>query len=170
MAKDEEKTLKDWLRIIVPRILRAALWSFIMGGELLIPLYMLPGIGGEFSGFLPVDQTSFSYILFIFIGFEIAIQLLRGTVIPYALSIARALISMIFLIFITNGGIMTLTFSSSPGVPLPPGLVISFTVDFRAILSIFLVFSLLSIIKNLLQATNFLSEKAEEPVVPPEFP
>ena len=165
MVENEEKTFKDWLRIIVPRVLRAAFWSFIMGGELLL----LSGADGGFLSFLPVDQGGLSYILFIFIGFEIAIQLLRGTVIPYALSMARTLISMIALIFITNGGIMTLNMSSSPEVPLPPGLAISFTVDFRAILGIFLIFSLLSILKNLLQAINFLSERAEEPVVPPEF-
>ncbi len=38
------------------------------------------------------------------------------------------------------------------------------------VLGIFLIFSLLSILKNLLQAVDFLSKKAEEPVIPPELP
>jgi hypothetical protein len=166
--EDEEKTLKDWLRIILPRVLRAALWGFIMGGELLIMLF-IPDIGGKLQQFLPAEQTGFSYFLFIFIAFEVAIQLLRGTIIQYVLGMARALTSMIVLVFITNGGIMSFTISSSPEIPLPPGVVISFTAGFRIVLGVFLILSLLSIIKNLLQAINFLSEKAEEPVILPEF-
>lgn len=169
MADNEGKTLKDWLRIIIPRVLRAALWGFIMGGELLILLFM-PDIGEKFQEFLPAEQMGFSYFLFIFIGFEVAIQLLRDTIVQYVLSMARALISMIVLVSITNGGIMSFIISSSPEIPLPPGVIISFTAGFRVVLSVFLILSLLTIIKNLLQAINFLSEKAEEPVIPPEFP
>jgi hypothetical protein len=169
MAEEEERTLKEWLRVILPRILRAALWGFLMGGEMLILLF-IPDIGGRFQEFFPVEQTGFSYLLFIFIGFEVAIQLLRGTIIQYVLGIVRALASMIALVFLTNGGIMTFTISSIPEIPLPPDIVISFTVGFRVVLGLFLVLSLLIIIKNLLKAINFLSEKAEEPVIPPEFP
>jgi len=53
---------------------------------------------------------------------------------------------------------------------LPLGVVISFTAGFRVVLGVFLILSLLSIIKNLLQAINFLSERAEDPVILPEFP
>ena len=169
MGENEEKTLKDWLRIIVPRVLRATLWGFIMGGEMLILLF-IPDIGGRFQEFLPAEQMGFSYFLFIFIGFEVAIQLLRKTIFQYALSMARALVSMIVLIFITNGGIISFTIASSPEIPLPPGVVILFTVGFRVVLGVFLLLSSLTIIKNLLQAIDFLSERAEEPVILPEFP
>ncbi len=169
MAEEKEKTLKEWLRIILPRVLRAALWGFLMGGEILILLF-IPDIGGRFQQFFPVEQTGFSYLLFIFIGFEVAIQLLRGTIIQYVLGMARALTSMIAFVFITNGGIMSFAISASPEIPLPPGVVISFTAGFRVVLGVFLILMLLSIIKNLLQAINFLSEKAEEPVILPEFP
>lgn len=171
MAKIEEKerTAKDWLKIFLPRVLRATLWGFIMGGEMLIPLYM-PGIGERFREFLPVEQTSFTYLLFIFIGFEVAIQLLRGTIIQYALGMARALISMIALIFITNGGIVSFAIYPSSEMPLPPGIAILFTVDFSIVLGVFLTFSLLTIIKNLLQAVNFLAQRAEEPMILPELP
>jgi len=169
MAEEKERTLRDWLRIIFPRVLRAALWGFIMGGEMLIFLFV-PDIGGRFSEFLPAEQIGFSYFLFIFIGFEVAIQLLRGTIFQHVLGMARALISIIVLVFITNGGIMSFTISSSPEIPLPPGIVISFTVGFKVVLGVFLILSSLTIIKNLLQAIDFLSEKAEEPVILPEFP
>lgn len=169
MAEDEEKTLKDWLRIILPRVLRAALWGFIMGGEMLILLF-IPDIGGRFQEFFPAEQAGFSYLLFLFIGFEVAIQLLRDTIIQYILGMARALTSMIAFVFLSNGGVMTFLISSIPDIPLPPGIVISFTVGFRVVLGIFLVLLLLALIKNLLKAIDFLSEKAEEPAVLPEFP
>lgn len=169
MAEEKERTLNDWLRIIFPRVLRAALWGFIMGGEMLILLF-IPDIGGRFQEFLPAEQIGFSYFLFIFVGFEVAIQLLRGTIFQYVFGMARALASMIILVFITNGGTMSFMISSSPEFPLPAGVVISLTAEFRVVLGVLLTLSLLSIIKNLLQAINFLSEKAEEPVIPPEFP
>jgi hypothetical protein len=165
---EKEKTLKDWLRIILPRVLRAAFWGFIMGGEFLILLYVL-NIGEQLQSFLPIEQFGFSSLLFVFVGFEVAIQLLRGTILQYALSIARALVSMVALVFMTNGGMMNFTFSSSPQIPLPSGVVITFTIDFRVIMGVFLLLSLVSIMKNLLQAIDFLSEKAEDPMVPPEF-
>jgi len=169
MGEDEAKTLNDWFRIIFPRVLRATIWGFIMGGELLILLF-LPAIGGTLQEFLPAEQTGFSYFLFIFVGFEVAIQLLRGTIFQHVLGMARALISIIVLVFITNGGIMSFTISSSPEIPLPPGIVISFTVGFKVVLGVFLILSSLTIIKNLLQAIDFLSERVEEPAILPEFP
>jgi len=166
---DEERRWKDWLKILLPRVIRAAIWGFIMGGEILIPLLM-PGIGGNLESFFPTGQFSFSFLVAVFVGFEVTIQLLRGTIFQYALSIARTLISSITLVLMTNMGIMTLTISPSPGMPLPPGITLIFTVDFKAVLGVFLIFSLLSIIKNLLQAVDFLSQRAEEPVIPPELP
>ncbi len=165
---EHEKTMKDWLRIILPRVLRAAFWGFIMGGELLIPLYVFD-FGEQLEGLLPAELFGFTSLVFVFMGFEIAIQLLHGTILQYALSIGRSVASMIVLVLMTNGGVMSLSFSSSSQLPIPAGMVISFTIDFRTILGAFLLFSLLSVTKNLLQAINFLSQKAEEPVVPPEF-
>lgn len=166
---DEERSGKDWLRLILPRVLRAALWGFIMGGELLI-LLLMPQFGGELGRFLPDGQLNFSLLAIIFVGFEVAIQLLRGTILQYALSIARTLISMVALVIVTNGGVMTFTVPSSPEIPLPPGMILLLTVDFKVILGFFLLFSLLSVAKNILQAVNFLSQTSEEPVTPPELP
>jgi hypothetical protein len=166
--EEKEKTAKDWGRILLPRVLRAALWGFIMGGEMLI-LLNLTGMGGRFMEVLPLEQTAFSYFLFIFIGFEVAIQLLRGTIFPYALGVARALISTIFLVLTTNGGVINVNVQGSPELPTPSGMSIMFAVDFKVILA-YLLLSSLGIIKNLLEAIRFLSEKAEEPVTLPEIP
>jgi len=165
MAEEEDK---NWFKILAPRILKAALWGFIMGGEILIPMLIIPDFASQTGIIIPVGQTGLSTIAAVFVAFEVAIQLLDGTVLRYALSTARTIISMILLIIFTNGGIMVL---SVPPSALPPQAgSFQITVDFRTIIAALLVFSLLSIVKNILQAVDFLSQKAEEPVIPPELP
>jgi hypothetical protein len=172
MAEDEEekeKTTKDWFRILFPRILKALVMGMIMGGEILI-LLNLPQIGGTLTQFFPKESTSISYFFAVYVIIEVAIQLLDGTIFPYALSVARALISMFVLVLVTNGGMFTIPIPTSPELPIPSDMSVTFSVDFRAVLGIFLLLALVSLIKNMLQAVNFLSEKAEEPVIPPELP
>jgi len=169
----EEKTGKDWAKIIIPRVLRAILWGFIMGGEMLLLLYLpqfLPQFGGQTMEMLPIQTTAgISYFFLVFAGIEVAIQLLRGTVFPYALSMARSIISIILLVQITNGGIMSFTIQPSPGAQMPAGTSITFTFDFQSVLGVILLLSLISVIKNLLQAIDYLSKK-EETGFPRELP
>jgi hypothetical protein len=68
----------------------------------------------------------------------------------------------------TNGGIMKITIPPEMA-PFGVGTII-FTVEFRTILAVFLMFSLISILKNLIQAINFLSERAELPFTLPKIP
>jgi len=160
---DEEIDMKSLLRKILPRVLRAAFWGFIMGGEALL-LYNMPGFGGQFAGFFPSVEPLFLAFMVVFVSFEVAIQLLSGTIFPYALGVARALISMVFLVYITNGGIITIA------TPPETGMTIRFVIDFRTILAVFLLFSLVTVAKNVLKAVEFLSERAEEPMIPAEIP
>ena len=170
MAETEkERTAKDWARILAPRVSKAMLWGFLMGGEMLLMLNIF-GELGQRLGIPLIEPTGFSHFLLIFIGFEVAIQLLKGTIFPYALSTARALISMILFILLTNGGVVSVPVPSTPQIPIPPEMSMTFTFEFKAILAATLLLSLLSITKNLLQAVRFLSEREEEPQVPPELP
>lgn len=166
--KGEERTGREWAKILFPRILRAGVWGLLMGGELLIMSY-IPEVGGEVYRYIPRETTAFSNVLVLFIVFEVAIQLLRGTIFPYALSTARAVIAMIWLVAITTGGVMTMTIQSIPETPLPPGMSVIFSIDFQAVLDILLLLSLLSIVKNVLNAINFMAE-TEETGFPPELP
>ena len=169
----EEKTGKEWAKIIIPRVLRAIIWGFIMGGEMLLLLYFpqfIPQFGEEAMEILPVQMTTgISYFFLVFAGIEIAIQLLRGTIFPYALSMARSIISIILLIQVTNGGIMTFTIQPPAGTQMAAGTSIIVTLNFQPILGVILLLSLLSVIKNLLQAIDYLSRK-EETGAPPELP
>jgi len=170
--EEEEKTAKDWAKIIIPRVLRAILWGFIMGGEMLLLLHFsqfAPQFGGRAMEFLPIQETAgLSYFFLVFAGIEVAIQLLRGTVFPYALSMTRSIISIILLVQITNGGIMSFTIQPPLGAQIA-GTSIIFTLDFQPTLGAILLLSLVSIIKNLLQAIDYLSKK-EEVGFPPELP
>ena len=160
---DEEIDMKSLLRKILPRVLRAAFWGFIMGGEALL-FYYISGFGRQFASFFPSGEPFFLTFMMILVSFEVAIQLLSGTIFPYVLGVARALISMAFLIYITNGGIITIA------APLEGGMMIHFVIDFRTILAVFLLFSLVTVAKNVLKAVEFLSERAEQPMIPPEIP
>ncbi|MCD6325680.1 hypothetical protein J7L97_05270, partial [Candidatus Bathyarchaeota archaeon] len=57
----EEKTGKEWAKIIIPRVLRAIIWGFIMGGEMLLLLHFpqfIPQFGEEAMEILPVQMTT----------------------------------------------------------------------------------------------------------------
>ncbi|MFB0502625.1 MAG: hypothetical protein ACETWE_02225 [Candidatus Bathyarchaeia archaeon] len=159
---------RNWLKILAPRILKAALWGFIMGGEILIPLYLMPDFVSQIETLMPAAGTGLPTIVAIFVAFEVAIQLFDRTIFRYALSISRTMVSMILFIIFTNGGIIEVLMPPN-GFPSEAGSL-QILVDFRTILAALLVFSLLSIVKNILQAVDFLSQKAEEPVIPPELP
>lgn len=156
MGSDRGVRERGLLRKLLPRIIKASIWGFIMGGEALF-MYLIPEVSEMFKSFLPVQETPLISLVAVFVAFEVAIQLLAGTVYRYALSIARALFSMIFLVYVTNGGIMALSF---PMGEMP----ISIVFNFRTILAVFLIFSLISVVKNLLQTVNFLAEGAESPI------
>ena len=170
--EEEEKTGKDWAKIIIPRIIRAILWGFIMGGEALLLLYLpqsIPGLEEQVMEILPVQTaTGLSYFFLLFAGIEVAIQLLRGTIFPYALSTARSILSIILLIQMTNGGVITVTIQPPPEAQMM-GANIIFTLYFQPILGVILLLSLISMAKNLLQAIDYLSRKEEEGF-PPELP
>jgi len=159
---------RNWLRILAPRILKAAFWGFIMGGEILIPLYLMPDFASQIETLMPAAGTGLPTIAAIFVAFEVAIQLFDGTIFRYALSISRTMVSMILFIIFTNSGIIEVLMPPN-GLPSEAGSL-QILVDFSTILAALLVFSLLSIVKNILQAVDFLSQKAEEPVIPPELP
>jgi len=158
----EEINVKSLLKKILPRLLKAAFWGFIMGGEALL-LYHILEFGGQFASFIPSGEPLFLTFLVIFVSFEVAIQLLSGTIFQYALGVARALISMVLLVYMTNGGIMTIA------IPFEV-ITLHLMIDFRTILAVFLLFSLVTVLKNVLQAVEFLLEKAEQPMIPAEIP
>ena len=152
---EKRSTRKSMLRKVISRLFKAAFWAFLMGGEVLFVSHIL-GLSEYTTAILPVEASFFYGFMATFILFEVAIQLLSDTIFRYVISVTRAFISMFYLFLMTNGGIMTIS--------IPPEIVpfgvgnIFFTIEFKTILAVFLTFSLISILKNVIQAINFLSE------------
>ena len=161
--EEQERTLSDWLKLVLPRIIRIVLWSLLLFGG----VTLLATISeSTFGGMIPFDFSAFSSYLIVFIGFEIVIQLLRDTIFQHIFTVARTVLYMILIVLESNAGIIQFTPSS---VGLPPGTYLVFTVNITAIINIFLLLSLLSVVKNMLQAIEFIQQKSEEPLIPTEL-
>jgi hypothetical protein len=76
---------------------------------------------------------------------------------------------MILLEVVTNGGEMTMIIQSTPETPLTTRMGIILSIDFKAVLSVFLLFFLLSLVKNVLSTIDFMA-KTEETGFPLELP
>jgi len=173
MGENEGRTGGEWARIIIPRILSALVWGLIMGGEMLIFLHLphvIPGLDSEIMEMiLPEPMMSGATLFFAaFMMFEVAIRLLKGTVFPYILGIARAILSIILLVQITNCGIITLIIPSKIG-GMVIGNAIILTFNFQKVLGAVLLIFLIGIVKNMLQAVYFMSQR-EELGFPKELP
>ena len=173
MGENEEKTEGEWARIIILRILSALVWGLIMGGEMLIFLHLphvIPGLDNEIMKMILPESIVNEATLFFaaFMMFEVAIRLLKDTVFPYILGVARAILSIVLLVQITNWGIITLTIPSKmKGILLRNAIVLTF--NFQKALGAVLLIFLISIVKNMLQAVYFMSQR-EEKGFPEELP
>lgn len=128
------KALKATVKGILFYAIYFVLWMF------LAPISdMVPGFQQMIETFVIV------YILLIIIG-----ELTSGTIFQYFFNVAKALFVIGYLIFSLNGGIFGLTFQN-----------VSLMVDLRLFLAIAMLLSLLGLAKSVLQAINYMNEKAE---------
>ena len=161
--EEQDRTLFDWLKLVLPRLIRIVLWILILyGGVTLITTLT----ESAFNGMIPFDLSAVSSYLIVFIGFEIVIQLLRDTIFQHLFTVARTILYMILIVLESNAGIIQFAPSS---VGLPPGTNLILTVNITTIINIFLLLSLLSIVKNMLQAIEFIQRQSEKPMIPPEL-
>ena len=128
------KALKATVKGILFYALYFVLWMFVA------PISdMVPGLQQMIETFVMV------YILLMIVG-----ELVSGTIFQYFFNVAKALFVIGYLIFSLNGGIFGLTFQN-----------VSLMVDLRLFLAIAMLLSLLGLAKSVLQAINYMSEKAE---------
>jgi hypothetical protein len=85
------------------------------------------------------------YIVLMIVG-----ELTSGTIFQYFFNVAKALFVIGYLIASLNGGILGVTFQN-----------VSLIVDLRLFLAIAMLLGLLGLTKSVLQAINYMSEKAE---------
>ncbi len=160
MAEDESG--RRLLLKILPRVVNAAVGGLLIGAPAFLLFYM-PGYSEQLEALSPASGFYVSGYLAMLIVFEVVIKFLSGTVYSYALGMLRALITMMFLIYTTDGGVLSQDVAFGPSV-------IRVMIDFRPILAMSLLLSLLVMFKNIMSAVGFLAEKSEEPVIPEELP
>jgi len=128
------KALKATVKGVLCYVFYFVLWMFVAPIAEIIPGFQMM-----------VETFVIVYIIFIIIG-----ELTSGTIFQYCFNVARALFVIGYLIFSLNGGIFGLTLEN-----------ISFMVDLRLFLAIAMLLGLLGLAKSVLQAVNYMSEKAE---------
>lgn len=132
------KALKATVKGILFYGIYFVLWMFVA------PISeMVPGFQQMIETFVMV------YILLIIIG-----ELTSGTIFQYFFNVAKALFVIGYLIFSLKGGIFGLTFQN-----------VSLMVDLRLFLVIAMLLGLLGLAKSVLQAINYMNEKAEYPLI-----
>ena len=146
----EKGQTKTFARKFVPRIIKAALLVIIT----YLPLYFLSAFIEPFQSFFPWYAPTTSLFAAVFMIFLVAGVFTSGTIYQYVFGVARALVTIIFFIYVLNGGIVALA------VPVE-GASVNVMVDFRAILAMLVLVCLLGIGKNVVQAIEFVSAKVE---------
>jgi len=128
------KALKAVVKGILVYVAYLILWSFISPVS-----QLLPGLQGMVEAFVAV------YITLMIIS-----EFTAGTVYQYFFSAAKTLFVIAYLILSLNGGMIGATFES-----------ISLLIDLRLFLVVAMALSLLGLAKSVIQAVNFMNDKAE---------
>jgi hypothetical protein len=102
------------------------------------------------SSIIPDLQQMIQTFTIVYVVLMIISDLASGTLFQHVFNAAKALFVMIYLVFFLNAGIFEYTLGS-----------LSVTVDLRLFLVISMLLGLLGLAKSVLQAINFVSEKAE---------
>jgi hypothetical protein len=148
----EEKGFIRLLRTLLPRILKAVLWTafYLLLDFLLhrsLPYETLP------QGFRIATEGFILILLF----FAVMGSLSSGTIFEYIFGFARGLSLIVFTWLVLNGGILTFSFPSEIGGN------IALTLDFQIFLAMYVLTELLGVARNILRAMEFLSKKTEAP-------
>jgi hypothetical protein len=150
----EKGNTKLFVRKILPKVFKAALLAVIT----YLPMYFLSSlinpIISPIKPFFPWYEQVTNIFAAVFIFFLVVGVLFSGTVFQYVFGVARALVLMVFFICVLNGGIITLT------VPTE-GASVNIMLDVTVVLAMLVLVCLLGIAKNVVQAIDFVSSKAE---------
>jgi len=142
----EKGNTKLFVRKFLPRIFKAALFVVIT----YLPVYFLSTLMSPIQPFFPWYEPLTNIFVAVFIFFLVVGVFSSGTVFQYVFGIVRTLVLMVFFICVLNGGIITLTVEGT-----------SIMLDVTVVLAMLVLVCLLGIAKNVVQAIDFVSGKAE---------
>ena len=143
----EEKTdSKKKIRNITFRVLKAMIKAVIVYALYFFLMQFLAPVSELVPGFQQLVETFvIVYIVLMVLG-----TLTSGTIFQYFFNTAQSLYVMLYLLLSLNGGTLSVGFEN-----------VSLMVDLRLFLMIVILLSLLGLAKSVLQAVNFLNERAE---------
>jgi hypothetical protein len=149
MLEETKKDAQGGFRKILFRASKATIkGSIFYGVYFVLSQYMAP----IFTVVPSFQQTIESFVI-AYTVLLIAGELTGGTVYQHFLNVAKALFVVGYLMLSMKSGVIELTLSS-----------IRIAVDFRLILTAAVLLSLLGVAKAVLQAVDYMSEKAEPPI------
>ncbi len=131
------KAAKATVKGLLVYLIYAMLMSFLSPAAQLVP-------GFDFRTMIDTFVTI--YIVLMIIG-----SLYEDTILEFFFGGAKALFVISYVIMTLNGGMINLSFKS-----------ISLMVDLRIVLVITMILGLLGLTKSVLQALNYMNEKAEQ--------
>ncbi|MGD0496718.1 MAG: hypothetical protein ABSB28_11900 [Candidatus Bathyarchaeia archaeon] len=106
------------------------------------------------SSMVPGLQQMFQTFIIVYVVLMIISDLASGTLFQHVFNAAKALFVMIYLVFFLNSGIFEYAVGN-----------VNLIVDLRLFLVISMLLGLLGLAKSVLQAINFVSERAEPVLV-----
>jgi hypothetical protein len=143
---EAKKDFRKSLREITFKALKATIKGVIFYGIYFVLSIFLTPISEIFPNFQKaIEIFVTTYILLI-----IAETLTSGTILQYFFNTAKTLFVIFYLIFLLKGGVIGTNFQG-----------VSLVVDVRLFLVISMLLNLLGLAKSVLQAINFMNEKAE---------
>lgn len=150
---DNKSLIRKMLPRVVKAVVKALLWFVLI---YVVPLLLISSL----SEVAPEFFSSLRQLLLLFAAinlfFLIACELTSGTIFQHALNIGKALILMIFIVYALEGGVVSLDVEN-----------VHVLADLRIYLVMLLIIDFLGLAKTVLQAINFLSEKAEKQLPTP---
>jgi len=147
---DANNDFKKRVRNFTFKALKATVKGILFYGIYFVLWMFLAPISDMVPGFQQTIETFVMvYILLMIVG-----ELASGTIFQYFFNVAKALFVIGYLIFSLKGGIFGLTFQN-----------VSLMVDLRLFLVIAMLLGLLGLAKSVLQAINYMNEKAEYPLI-----
>ena len=147
---DANNDFKKRVRNFTFKALKATVKGILFYGIYFVLWMFVAPISEIAPGFQQMIETFVMvYIFLIIIG-----ELTSGTIFQYFFNVAKALFVIGYLIFSLKGGIFGLTFQN-----------VSLMVDLRLFLVIAMLLGLLGLAKSVLQAINYMNEKAEYPLI-----
>jgi len=143
---DNQGDFKKTLRGIAFKALKATLKGLIFYALYFFSWMFLAPISEAIPGFQQTIETFVMvYIFLIILG-----DLTSDTIFQYFFSAAKALFVICYLILSLNGGMYNVTFQN-----------VNLIVDLRLLLSIAVLLGLLGFAKSVIQAINYMNERAE---------